>query len=259
MEFRYLKDKIAVVTGATEGIGLAITNKLIADGMRVIAIARNETNLANLKQQHGDRIHTVALDVGDAEAVQALPSQLPTEWQHVYALINNAGTTGPAKPLDEVTPAEIARITATNINGPAFLCKAFLPELRKQKGHIVNIGSIAGDNAYITAHMYGASKAALEQLSNNIRYENIIHGIRVTLIKPGSVRTHIHRKRFEHDLAMGEQVMGSPNQLEAEDVAGSIAYCLKQPPGVSIDELTINATGSHFGRGTERFTGLPLQ
>lgn len=256
MDFTDLSGKIVVVTGATEGIGEAITEKLIADGMKVIAVARSAKNLATLEQKYGDKLHAVALDISDTKAVMEFPARLPPEWQNVYALVNNAGTTGAGKRLEGMDTADIEQVLATNTKGPVLLSKALLPALQKNHGHVVNIGSVSGNTAYEMGHVYSASKAALEAFSNNLRLENIKHGMRVSLIKAGPVRTGIHRKRFAHNAALAEKVESLPDQMRPSDVAGTVAYCLKQPPEVSIDELTVTPTGTRFARGTERYASM---
>lgn len=232
---------VALVSGASGGIGAAICRLLIANGHRVIAAARNRTRLQALAKELGDRLYPLELDVTDADAVAGLVEVLPAEFNAVSVLVNNAGhDTGGRRSFEQGSADQWCDIIETNVQGTIRLTRALIDGmLARGSGHVVNIGSIAGIKPNATMTAYVSSKYAVHGFSESLRLDYAGKGIRVTEIMPGLVRTGFAQQRLG-DAQAAEQFYGSFEQyLQPEDVAETVLYALQQPKHVEIAQLVV--------------------
>jgi NAD(P)-dependent dehydrogenase (short-subunit alcohol dehydrogenase family) len=185
----HLTGKVAIVTGGSRGIGLAITRGLVERGAKVVVSGRDEQALAAVREQLGDEVAIVAGDVAEEGVAEALVSTAKETFGGLDILVNNAGT-GTFKPVEELTPGEWHRLIATNLTGPYLCAHAAIPALRARKGGwIINISSLAGKNQFIGGAAYCASKAGLNAFSEALMLEVRDADIRVSYVMPGSVQT----------------------------------------------------------------------
>lgn len=245
-----LSGKVALVTGASGGIGLAISKVLIAAGCRVIFSGRNKTLLDQVARATGGRAYTLVLDVSKAGACNELVRDVPPEFQAVCILVNNAGhDVGGRRLFHEGNCEDWDAIIETNVKGLMRVTHALLPIMLEQKeGHIVNIGSVAGVSSYRTGTAYNASKFAVHGFTEALRKDLDHTNLRVTEIMPGLVKTDFARNRNRGDQDMAEKFYQSfPVQLAPEDVARAVRYALEQPPHVNVSQLMIEpAQTKHY-------------
>lgn len=233
--------RIALVTGASSGIGAATCRRLVAEGYRVVAAARRRDKLDGLRAELGDRLYPLELDVDDAAAVAGLAAALPDAFRPVDTLINNAGhDTGGRRRFDEGSADDWCAIIETNVAGLIRVTRALIDDmLARGHGHIVNLGSIAGLRPYATGTAYVASKYAVHGFSETLRLDYAGRGIRVSEIMPGVVRTSFAEQRLGDADGAAEFYDGFDACLEAEDIANTVAYALKQPRHVEIAQLVV--------------------
>jgi len=236
--------RTALVTGATAGFGRAITHRLVRDGWRVIATGRRTDRLAELARELGDAILTHQLDVTDPAAVAALPGALPGEWQTIDALINNAGLALGLEPAQQADLAAWDQMVATNVTGLMHVTRALLPAMvARNRGHIVNLSSIAATYPYPGGHVYGGTKAFVTQFSLNLRADLVGTNIRVTSVEPGLCGgTEFSTVRFGGDAAKAAKVYEGTTPLTAEDIAESISWVLHLPAHVNINRIEMMPT-----------------
>jgi 3-hydroxy acid dehydrogenase/malonic semialdehyde reductase len=235
---------IALVTGATAGFGEAIARRLVHEGFRVIATGRRVERLHALHEALGEALLPFALDVTDAQAVAALPSSLPQGWREIEVLVNNAGL---ALGLDPAQKAELVdwdKMVATNVTGLIHVTRALLPGMvERDRGTILNLGSVAGDYPYPGGHVYGATKAFVLQFSLNLRADLVGTGVRVTNIEPGMVGgTEFSSVRFHGDGDKAAKVYEGANPLTAEDIAETVAWIVKLPPHMNVNRIELMPT-----------------
>ena len=232
---------LALVSGASSGIGEAICRHLVAGGYRVVALARDETKLARLADELGEDCQPLALDINDAEAVAGLCNSLPDGFREIDVLVNNAGhDTGGRRLFEEGSAEQWCDIIETNVQGTIRLTHALVDGmLARGRGHIVNMGSIAGLRPYATGSAYVASKYAVHGLSDTLRLDFAGRGLRVTEIMPGLVRTGFAEQRLG-DADKARQFYDSFEQcLDADDVARTVLFALQQPPHLEIAQLVV--------------------
>ena len=193
--------KIAFVTGATSGIGRATALELARQGYRIIATGRRADRLEELKQELKDvPVYTLAFDVRDKEAVQQAVESLPAAWRQVEVLVNNAGNAHGMAPIQSGSVEDWEAMIDINVKGLLYVSRAVLPlMLPHKKGHIVNIGSIAGKEVYPNGNVYSASKFAVDALTQGMRIDLVQEGIRVSEVNPGLVETEFSEVRFKGD------------------------------------------------------------
>ena len=232
---------LALVSGASSGIGEAICRRLVANRYRVVALARNEARLARLANELGEDCYPLALDVTDAEAVSGLCDSLPVEFREIDVLVNNAGhDTGGRRLFEEGSAEQWCDIIETNVQGTIRLTHALVDGmLARRRGHIVNMGSIAGLRPYATGSAYVASKYALHGLSETLRLDFAGRGLRVTEIMPGLVRTGFAERRLGDAQQAREFYDSFEQSLDADDVARTVLFALQQPPHVEIAQLVV--------------------
>ncbi len=243
-----LKGKTIFITGATAGFGHAFATRFAKEGARIIATGRREDRLSGLQKVLGkDKVHIITLDVRDKEAVQKAIGNLPKPFTEVDVLINNAGL---AMGFDRVPDTKLSDwelMIDTNIKGVLYCTDALLPGMvKRDRGHIVNIGSIAGTYPYPNGNVYGATKAFIKQFSLNLRADLLGKNVRVTNIEPGMVETEFSVVRFKGEQGKADAVYAGMKPLSAEDIAESVLYCLAQPAHVNINSIEIMPTMQAF-------------
>jgi len=236
--------RTALVTGATAGFGLAVTHRLVRDGWRVIATGRRADRLDALAHALGGKVLAHVLDVTDAAAVAALPGSLPADWQEIDALINNAGLALGLAPAHTAKIEDWDRMVATNVTGLIHVTRALLPGMvARDRGHIVNLSSVAATYPYPGGHIYGASKAFVEQFSLNLRADLIGTNVRVTSIEPGLCGgTEFSAIRFGGDQDRAARVYEGTEPLTANDIAESISWVLHLPARMNINRIEMMPT-----------------
>ena len=232
---------IIFVTGATAGFGQSITRRFIATGHKVIASGRRAERLKELKDELGDNLYTVQLDVRNRTAIDEAIASLPAEWRNIDVLVNNAGLALGVEPAHKANIEDWENMIDTNNKGLVYMTRAVLPAMvERNVGHIVNIGSIAGSWPYLGGNVYGATKAFVRQFSLNLRTD--LHGtaLRVTDIEPGLVGgTEFSNVRFKGDDDKAGQVYEGTTALTAEDVTEAVYWVTTLPKHVNINTLEI--------------------
>lgn len=239
---------IALVTGATSGIGEACARKLHAAGYRVIMTGRNIKRLEVLKSVLGEDTLSLVFDVRDREAAEAAIESLPTEWQDIEVLVNNAGLALGLEKEYEGDFRDWDTMIDTNIKGLLYLTRAVVPGMvNRGKGHVVNIGSVAGDAAYANGNVYCGTKAAVKAITDGLRIDLAETPIRVTLLKPGLVETRFSEVRFHGDTEKAANVYKGIVPLTGDDIADAALYAVQAPAHVQIAEMLILATHQASG------------
>jgi len=242
-----LSGRIALVTGASAGIGLACAKTFAREGCRLILAARRIDQLREIAESiqaaHGVEIHTIALDVRDRAAVDAALRHLPPEWSQVDLLINNAGLSRGLEKVHEADPVDYEEMVDTNVKGLLWVTQAILPGMvKRDHGHIVNIGSIAGHQVYLGGSVYCATKAAVSSISQGLRIDLLGTRIRVSSVDPGMVQTDFSLVRFHGDEERAAKVYRSFPPLKPEDVADAILWCVTRPAHVNVAEIVLMPT-----------------
>ena len=232
-----------LVTGASSGFGRAIAERFVADGHRVIATARRKDRLRSLAEALGPALLPLPLDVGDAAAVAALPDCLPPGWREVDVLVANAGLALGLGPAQEAKLSDWEQMIATNVGGVIRTVHALLPGMvERDHGHVVTIGSIAGDYPYPGGNVYGATKAFVRQLVMNLKADLVGRNVRVTDIEPGLCGgSEFSQVRFA-DAARAAAVYAGTVPLTPEDIAESVAWVVGLPAHVNVNRIELMPT-----------------
>lgn len=236
---------IALITGATSGIGQATAVAFADLDYSLILCGRRQERLDALQQQLSPQTEVITLrfDVRDRFEVEEAIASLPTEWQAIDILVNNAGNAHGMSPIQEGDPDDWDQMIDGNVQGLLYVSKAVTPGMvARKRGHIVNLSSIAGKQTYANGAVYCASKAAVEALSTGMRLDLTQHGIKVTNIAPGAVETEFSVVRFKGDADRAAKVYEGFMPLTADDVADTIVYAVTAPAHVTIADLTILAS-----------------
>lgn len=240
---------LVLVTGATSGFGAAIARRFVADGHRVLATGRRAERLASLAAELGPAVRTAELDVRDSEAITAFVSGLPAEWASVDVLVNNAGLALGLEPAQAASTADWEQMIDTNCKGLVLMTRAMLPGmLARGRGHIINIGSTAGEFPYPGGNVYGATKAFVYQFTLNLRADLAGAPVRVTDVEPGMCQgTEFSNVRFKGDDAKAAAVYAGANALTADDVAETVAWVASRPLHVNINSIQLMPVSQTFG------------
>ena len=236
---------IALVTGASSGIGRATAELLATRGARVICLGRNRARLAEVVERLGDRGYALELDITDAAACAGLLERLPAALRAIDILVNNAGhDLGGRRRFDQGEVEEWASIMDANVTGMIRVTHAVVPGmLARGRGHIVNLGSVAGLQVYRDGSIYHASKFAVHALTEGLRKDYADTDLRVTEILPGLTRTGFAAARFHGDAAKGAAYYDQfAATIEPVDIARTILFALDQPPQVTIAQLVVMPT-----------------
>ena len=242
-----LKHQIVLITGASSGIGAAAADAFAAQGAHLILCARRLESLEaialRLQKEFGVNVLPLPLDVTDRKSVHALPETLPMEWRNIDILINNAGLAAGLDPVQTANIDDWEAMIDTNVKGLLYMTRTLLPAmLARNRGHIINIGSIASHVVYPNAAVYCATKHAVKALSAGLRMDLFNTKLRVTSIDPGAVHTEFSKVRFKGDVARAEAVYEGMEALTANDIADAILYCANRPSHVNISEMIIMPT-----------------
>jgi len=240
-------NKTVLITGATSGIGEACAKKYAADGDRLILTGRRADRLnilkTELEKDFSTEILTLIFDVQDKKAVDENLGTLPIEWQKIDLLINNAGLAAGKDSFENADINDWETMLNTNVHGLLYVSKQIIPlMIANKKGHVVNIGSIAGKEVYENGNVYCASKFAVDAISKSMRIDLLKHSIKVTCIHPGAVETEFSLVRFKGDENKAAATYHGMIPLSGNDVADSIFYCTQLPDHVCINELIITPT-----------------
>lgn len=237
-----MMNKIACVTGASSGIGMATAKVLAKEGFSLILCGRRKERLVELQQSISTDSILLVFDVKHQTDVQAAFDSLPEDWKNIQILINNAGNAHGLEPIDEGSIADWDEMMDVNVKGLLYVSKAVLPRMKQRKtGHVVNISSIAGKMTYANGAVYCASKAAVEALSEGMRLDLIAHGIKVSNVAPGAVQTEFSNVRFKGDQVRADSVYKGFEPLYAENIADVIRYIVMAPANVTISDITVLA------------------
>ncbi len=240
-------NRIVLITGATSGIGKACAQKFAAAHDYVIITGRRESRLAELKRElesgFGIEVLTLCFDVRNRAEVENHLGNLPVKWQAVDILVNNAGLAVGLNSLQAGDINDWEQMIDTNVKGLLYVSRAITPGMAaRKKGHVINIGSIAGKEAYPNGNVYCATKFAVDALTKGLRMDTVKDGIRVTQIAPGAVETEFSMVRFKGDAARADGVYQGFVPLKADDVADAVVYVASLPDHVNINDMVIMPT-----------------
>jgi hypothetical protein len=240
-------NKIIMITGATSGFGKATAVRFAGKGYDIIITGRRKERLDELEREllsiGGSRVHSLNFDVRIREEVASVISRLPEEWKGIDILVNNAGLAVGMDHIDEGNIDDWERMIDTNIKGLLYITRAVTPLMAaRNRGHIFNIGSIAGKENYEFGNVYCATKSAVDSLSRSMRIDLLKHNIKVTNIAPGMAETEFSIVRFKGDQGRADSVYKGIDPLTGKDIADVIYFCATLPEHVCINDLVITPT-----------------
>lgn len=243
--------KIVLITGATSGIGEACARKFAQNGDKVILTGRNQvrmTAIADELKAQGAEVLTLMFDVRDREAARQAIESLPAEWQEIDVLVNNAGLALGLEAEFEGNSDDWDGMIDTNVKGLLTMTRLIVPGMvARDRGHVINMGSVAGDAAYAGGNVYCATKAAVKALSDGLRIDVANTAVRVTNLKPGLVETNFSNIRFHGDEERAANVYKGIKPLTGDDIADVAVYAANAPAHVQIAEVLILATHQASG------------
>ena len=238
--------KIAFITGATSGIGFACAKKFASENYNLIITGRRQDRLAHLKsvleKDYSINVLALCFDVQERKTVFDIIEKIPDEWRNIIVLINNAGLSLGRDSFEDANVDDWDTMLQTNVNGLLYVTKALLPVIKKNKTHVINIGSVAGKQVYENGNVYCASKFAVDAISKSIRIDLLKYGIKVTAVHPGAVKTEFSLVRFKGDHQKANAVYDGYTPLSAEDIADTIYYAASLPKHVCLNEINISCT-----------------
>lgn len=238
-----------LVTGATAGFGLAIARRFIQEGARVIATGRRTELLEKLRAELGERLLPVTLDVTEREAMAKVLGALPADFAEVDVLVNNAGLALGLEAAQSAHLDDWEVMVDTNVKGVLYCTHAVLPGMvARNRGHIINMGSVAADYPYPGGNVYGATKAFVQQFSLNLRADLLGTAVRVTDIEPGLVGgTEFSNIRFKGDAARAAAPYANTQPLTPEDIADAVHWVASRPAHVNINVMSLMPVAQAFG------------
>jgi NADP-dependent 3-hydroxy acid dehydrogenase YdfG len=240
-------NKTIMITGATAGFGKAIAVRFAKNGYNIIITGRRKKRLDDLEKE----LHTIGkmkvlslnFDVRKRDEVASVIGNLPAEWKAIDILVNNAGLAAGLDHIDSGNIDDWERMIDTNVKGLLYVTRAVAPLMvERSKGHIINIGSIAGREEYENGNVYCATKSAVDSLSKSMRIDLLKNNIKVTHIAPGMAKTEFSLVRFKGDDEKAKTVYKGVDALTSEDIADAIYYCATLPAHVCINDLVITPT-----------------
>lgn len=240
-------NKIGLITGASSGIGEATAEMLAADGYDLILLARREDKLIELSDKLTSKfniqVKNIVADIRDKENISYLLNALPTQWKSVQILVNNAGLSQGLNSIDTGDVDDWDTMIDTNVKGLLYVSRIVSEWMvSANKGHIINIGSIAGKEVYLNGNVYCATKHAVDALSQGMRIDLLPYGIKVTAIHPGMVETEFSLVRFKGDVKRAKKVYEGLEPLYAKDIADAIQFVISRPKHVNINDMLIMPT-----------------
>ncbi len=255
-----LRNRTVMITGASSGIGEACARAFASEGARLVLAARRVERLESLADALADGLdteaHVIELDVRDAAAVDAAISNLSAEWSSIDVLVNNAGLGLGLGKLHEGIVDHWNQMIDTNVKGLLHVTKAVVPGMVvRGRGHVINIGSIAGHELYPGGNVYCATKHAVDAITKGLRMDLVDTPIRVSTVDPGLVETEFSFVRFEGDVERAKRVYEGIEVLNGNDVADAVVYCATRPPHVQINEIILTPTNQASALVTSRKSG----
>ena len=240
-------NKIACVTGASSGIGFAAAKELASLGYDIIAVARRMDRLQALEKELKEnpktqdcRVYLAAVDVRNLNEVRSFFLALPTDWQTIDVLVNNAGLAKGLSKFYEGDTDHWDQMIDTNIKGLLYMSRTLSPGMiERGRGHIINIGSIAGKEVYDNGNVYCGTKFAVDAITKSMRLELAVHDVKVTGIHPGAVETEFSIVRFDGDTNRAKAVYQGYENLVAEDIADAIGYVVTRKPHVNVNDMVV--------------------
>jgi NADP-dependent 3-hydroxy acid dehydrogenase YdfG len=251
---------LVLITGATSGFGAACARKFAAHGYALILTGRREDRLRHvmheLVEKHASEVLTLCFDIRNRKEVQKHLGGLTGRWTQIDVLVNNAGLALGRDAFQDANIDDWETMLDTNVKGLMYATRAILPfMIERKKGHIINMGSIAGKEVYPHGNGYCASKFAVDALSKSMRIDLLPHGIRVTAIHPGAAETEFSTVRFKGDAEKAAATYSGYQPLRAEDVAEIVYCCCMLPEHVCINELVVTATAQANSTTFHKTTG----
>jgi NADP-dependent 3-hydroxy acid dehydrogenase YdfG len=242
-----LRDRIALVTGASSGIGAACCRALAREGVKLILAARRRERILGLADElrglGAKDVLVLPLDVRSQPAVSAALSSLPAGFSPIDILINNAGLGRGLDKLQDGSTDEWDEVIDTNVKGLLYVTRALVRSMVEQnRGHIVNLGSVAGRQAYAGGNVYCASKAAVRMLGECLKHDLLGTAVRVSTVEPGMVETEFSEVRYRGDRERAKKVYAGMTPMSADDVAEVVLFCLTRPAHVNLTEVVMLAT-----------------
>jgi NADP-dependent 3-hydroxy acid dehydrogenase YdfG len=243
----HLKNKNVFITGASSGIGKACATAFAREGSNVLLAARRKERIDTLARElentYGIMAHSIQLDVRNNDEVTGAVSSLPPAWDHIDILLNNAGLSRGLSKLQEGEIRDWQEMIDTNVKGLLYVTRAVLPGMvRRNSGHVINMGSIAGHELYPSGNVYCASKFAVTAISQGLRMDLLGTNVRVSSVDPGLVETEFSQVRFRGDAQRAAQTYANMRPLKGEDVAEVVIFCATRPPHVDIAQVIVMPT-----------------
>jgi serine 3-dehydrogenase len=241
----HLKNKNVFITGASSGIGKACALAFAREGSNLLLAARRKERIdalaRNLEDTHGIMTHSIQLDVRNHDEVAGAISSLPPAWDHIDILLNNAGLSRGLTKLQDGEIRDWEEMIDTNVKGLLYVTRAVLPGMvRRNSGHVINMGSIAGHELYPNGNVYCASKYAVTAISQGLRMDLLGTNVRVSSVDPGLVETEFSEVRFRGDAQRAAQTKMRP--LKGEDIAEIVIFCATRPLHVDIAQVIVMPT-----------------
>jgi len=239
-----LKDKIVLITGASSGIGEACARAFAAEGCKLILAARRVDRLqalaSELQSAHSTVSHVVPLDVTDRHMVESAIKGLPAEWQEIDLLINNAGLAAGSGKLQDYKIEDMEQMVDVNVKGLLYVTQTVLPGMvQRQRGHVINLGSVAGYYAYANGAVYCATKAAVKSITEALKQDLLGTPVRVSAISPGLVETEFSVKRFGGDAERAAKVYEGTVPMTGDDIAEMIVFMATRPAHININDMIV--------------------
>jgi len=233
-----------LITGASSGIGAELAREFANHGHALVLVARSKDRLdalaAELHAGHDTDSMVLPADVGDRSQVKSTLQSLPTDWQDIDILVNNAGLSRGLDKLYEGDIQDWEEMIDTNVKGLLYVTRAVLPGMvNRNRGHVINLGSIAGHQTYPGGNVYCASKAAVRALSEGLKMDLLGTAVRISSVDPGMVETEFSQVRFHGDTERAEKVYQGVTPLTAEDIADVVLFCATRPSHVNINEVIL--------------------
>jgi 3-hydroxy acid dehydrogenase/malonic semialdehyde reductase len=248
-ETNWAADRVVLVTGATSGFGQAFARRLLAAGAHVVAVGRRADRLAELSAAvNSERLLTRTMDVQSAGSVEAALSDLPPAFRDIDILFNNAGLAAGLAKAHETDISDWEAMIETNVMGLARVTHAILPGMvARNRGHIINMSSVAASYPYPGGNVYGGTKAFVRQFSLNLRADLLGTSVKVTCIEPGMAETEFSLVRFRGDKEAADKVYAGVQALTAEDIADTLEAVLRLPAHVNINTIELMPVQQAFG------------
>lgn len=236
--------KIAMITGATAGFGEAAAHEFAKNNYDVIITGRRAERLnrlaEELKKKYGAEVYALNFDVRSNAETKKNINSLPEKWQHIDVLVNNAGLASGFGPVQEGNVEDWDKMIDTNVKGLLYVTRCVAPMMIKnKKGHIINIGSTAGKEAYLNGNVYCSTKFAVDALTKSMRIDMLPHGIRVSSVCPGMAETEFSEVRFHGDKEKAKNVYKGLKPLTAANIADVIYYVASRPENVNISDVVV--------------------